>query len=153
MKSLGWSLTLSKYTHPRLKARAKPSEQAIAVASRGWWLSAAPETTLITDSPSTMIVNKAYRSGRWELLSRGNLAWIPTVVSGVGTSINSPMAHRTNRVGGGTNTEITHSSTEMENPTERRATKGRAMGLCHPARAHITSTIVRATIVRQGKRR
>ena len=82
-----------KYTHHRQATAAKPIAAVTAEAARQW-LWASPSVTATTDSPSTMIVNSAKRSGTW-LGSTGTRAWNRWATNGIAYSIVSPMPQST----------------------------------------------------------
>jgi hypothetical protein len=83
----------SKYTHHRHATATKPSAAVVADAARQS-VSAVPSATATTDSPRTMMVNRAKRSGTW-LGSTGIRAWMRWATTGIAYSIASPTPHST----------------------------------------------------------
>src|SRR5918994_7585688 len=100
----------SKYVHQGQATVRKPKTAPTADESFQW-LSATPKATATTDSPKTIIVNSAKRSGIW-------LAWSGTrptkrgpTRAGTPRSTASPIPHTTKRHGSGTGSETVHSAT------------------------------------------
>ena len=78
----------SKYTHHRHATDANPSAAVNAEATRQS-SSAVPSATATTDSPNTIIVKRAKRSGTWAG-STGIRAWMRWATTGIAYSIASP---------------------------------------------------------------
>src|ERR671911_1024437 len=100
----------SKYVHQRHATARKP-KAAPAADDNSQSLPATPKATATTDSPKTIIVNSAKRSGMW-------LAWSGTrptnrgpITAGTPRSTASPIPHTTKRHGSGTASETVHSAT------------------------------------------
>ena len=83
----------SKYTHHRQATDTKPRAAVSAEATRQS-SSAVPSATATTDSPRTMIVKSAKRSGTW-LGSTGIRAWMRWATTGIAYSIASPTPQST----------------------------------------------------------
>src|SRR5829696_1054405 len=100
----------SKYVHQRQATARKPMA-APAAEDNLQSLPATPKATATTDSPKTIMVNSAKRSGIW-------LAWSGTrptkrgpIRAGTPKSTASPIPHTTKRHGSGTANETVHSAT------------------------------------------
>src|SRR5215211_5947480 len=106
----------SKYVHQRHATVRKP-KTAPTADENFQSLSATPRATATTDSPKTIIVNSAKRSGIW-------LACIGTrptkrgpIRAGTPMSAANPIPHRRKRHGSGTASETVHNATLKLNAT------------------------------------
>src|ERR687898_3103132 len=100
----------SKYVHQR-QATARKPRAAPAAEDNLHSLPATPKATATTDSPKTIMVNSAKRSGMW-------LAWSGTrptkrgpTRAGTPRSTANPIPHSRKRQGSGTANETVHSAT------------------------------------------
>ena len=96
----------SKYSHHTAATATNPETAAPADAGRQC-VPAVPMATATTDSPSTISVNRAHRSGRWLALVR-TLRWIRVVSGGRLSSSTCATTHTAYREGVGTNSEASH---------------------------------------------
>src|SRR5215203_6416803 len=105
-----------------------------------------------TDSPSTIIVKRPRRSGRCERCG-ANCECNALTVIGVAKSIASPIPHKMNRNGGGTNAEIIHTIAANEKPMLYRRIRGVAeeKDLLIPVRTYSKTRIIRMAAYDRAK--